>query len=71
MCLEEKGGAIERAEQLAVLLLDDGLQLVDIADEQQLFASERLAHAVAIDAEHLVDEVDDVGPDHAHLVDDD
>jgi len=71
MGLEEESGAIERTEQLTVFLLDDRLQLVDIADEQQLFASERLAHAVAIDTEHLVDEVNDVGPDHAHLVDDD
>ena len=49
MSLEEEGGAVEGAEQLTVFLLDDRLQLIDIADEQQLFASERLAHAVAID----------------------
>ena len=62
--VEEERAGVEGAQQLAVFLSDHGFQLIDVAHEQQLFAAEGLSHVSAIDAQHLVDEVDDVGPDH-------
>ena len=59
-CIEKEGTGVEGAQQLAVFLSDHGFQLIDVAHEQQLFAAEGLSHVSAIDAQHLVDEVDDV-----------
>ena len=62
--VEEERAGVEGAQQLAVFFPDHGLELIDVAHEQELLAAEGLAHVAAIDAQHLVDEVDDVGPDH-------
>ena len=66
----EKEQKIEE-EQLAVVVGDDRLKLVYVAHKQQLLAAERLALVAAVDAQHFVYEVYDVGPYHAYLDDDD
>ena len=71
MSVEEVSTGVERMEERPVVLAQDGLKLIDIADEEHLLSAERLPHVAAVDAQHLVDEVDNVGPHHAHLVDDD
>ena len=58
-------------EHPPLVLFYYGFQLVYVADEQELFAAERLAHVARIHAQHLVDEVYYVGTHHAYLVDDD
>ena len=71
MCIEEITRLVERAEKLSVLLLQYRLLLVDVSDKEHLLSSKRLTHVVIVDAQYFIDEVDDVGPDHANLVDDD
>ena len=68
--VEEIGAGVEGLQQLAVFVLEHGFQLVDVAHEQQLFATKGLGVA-GVDAQHLVDEVDDIGTYHRDLVDDD
>ena len=55
---------------MAVFVLEHGFELVDVAHEQQLLAAEGLGVA-GVDAQHFVDEVDDVCAYHRDLVDDD
>ena len=69
--IEEKGTGVEGPQQLAVFLTNHRFQLIDIAHEQELLAAKGFAHVAAIDAEHLVDEVDDVCTYHRNLIDDD
>ena len=69
--IEEETAAIEGRQHPSVVLSYHGLQLVDVAYKQKLFAPERLPHVAAVHAQHLVDEVDDVGAHHTDLVDDD
>ena len=71
MGIEEEQRGVERAKQLAVFLFRHGLQLIDVADKEKLFAAVRLKAVAGVDAKHLVDEVNDVGAHHADLVDDD
>ena len=56
---------------MPILFAYDGFQLIDVTHKKQLLASKRFAHITAIDAQHAVDEVDDVGSHHRNLVDDD
>ena len=68
---EEIGGGIVAAEDVAGVGGDDGFELEDVADQEKLFAAEGEAHVAGVDAQDLVDEVDDVGADHRDFVDDD
>ena len=68
---EKVGRGIEGLHQPPLVLFDDRLQLEDVTHQQELFASEGLAHVPAVDAEHFVYEVNDVCPHHGYLVDDD
>lgn len=70
MGIEKIGSLIERFKELAVLLFQNGLQLIDISHEEHLLASKRLAHLMTVDAQDLVDEVDNIGSHHRHLVND-
>ena len=67
---EEVFGIVVARQQFAVFVLDHGRKLLQIADEQQLHATER-AHGVAITAQSGVDTVEQVGTHHRDLVDDD
>ena len=64
MGIEKIGSLIERFKELAVLLFQNGLQLIDISHEEHLLASKRLAHLMTVDAQDLVDEVDNIGSHH-------
>ena len=68
--IEEIGAGVEVLQQLAVFVLEHGFELVDVTHEQQLLAAEGLGVA-GVDAQHFVDEVDDVCAYHRDLVDDD
>ncbi len=68
--IEEELGMIERRKQLTVFLTNDRLKLIDITDEEELLAAKRLTHIAVVDAQHLVNKVNDVGAHHANLVDD-
>ena len=54
---------------MALVVLQHRLQLEDVAHEQQLLSAEGLGVA-GVDAQYLVDEVDDVCAHHTDLVDD-
>ena len=56
--------------QSPFVLLDDGLQLEDVAHQQQLLAAEGLSHVAAIDAQHAVDKVNNICAYHRYFVDD-
>jgi len=49
--IEEIGAGVEGMQQLAVLVLEHGFQLVDVAHEEQLLATEWLGVA-GVDAQH-------------------
>ena len=68
---EEIGRGVEAVQNVALVGLHHRLQLENVAHEQQLLAAEGFAQVVAIDAQDAVDGVDDVGPHHRNLVDDD
>ena len=51
--------------------LHDRRQLMQIAEQQQPHAAERLARPTAVDAQRLIDRPHQVGAHHRHLVDDD
>ena len=68
--IEEVAAGIIRLQELAVFLLEDRFQLVDVAHQQKLFSTERFTHVAVVNTEYFVDEVDDVGSDHADFVDD-
>ena len=61
--VEEIGAGVEGLQQLAVVVLEHWFELVDVAHEQQLLAAEGLWVA-GLDAQQLVDEVDDVCAHH-------
>ena len=69
--LEEERPAVLVLEMLGDLALHDRRQLMQIAEQQQPDAAERLARPAAIDAQRLVDRPHQVGAHHRHLVDDD
>ena len=48
----------------------DGRKLVEVADEQELDAAERLSEVGSDGAEAVVDGVEEVGAEHAYFVDD-
>ena len=64
MSVKEKGRGVERSEQLPVFFSDHGLQLKHVAHEQKLLSAKRFAKVATVDAQHFVDEVDDIGPHH-------
>ena len=68
---EEVGRGVEAVQDVALVGLHHRLQLEDVAHEQQLLAAEGFAQVVAVDAQDAVDGVDDVGPHHRNLVDND
>ena len=68
---EEIGRRVEAVQDFTLVALYDRLQLIDIAHQQHLLASERFAHVLGVDTQYLVDEVDDVGTYHRDFVDDD
>lgn len=62
------GRAVEEAPLAAG---DDGRELVEIADEDHLQPAEPVAGARSVEAEELLDRIEQVGPNHRDLVDDD
>ena len=69
--LEEERPAELVLEMLGDVALHDRRQLMQIAEQQQAHAAERLARAPAIDAQRLVDRPHQIGAHHRHLIDDD
>ena len=67
-CLEEIGSVVVFAQHLPFLLARDGRELVEVADEEHLHASERQAMAVAHMTQDGIDSVQQVGSDHTHFV---
>ena len=68
---EEERPAVLRFQVRGHLgLVDDGRQLVQVAEHGEPHAAERLARTSAVDAQRLVDGPHDVGAHHRHLVDD-
>ena len=65
---EEVRGVVIFFEQLPFVVLDYGRELLQIAYHQHLHASERPV-APAVAAQHIVHRIQQVGPDHADLVD--
>ena len=57
------------AQQRPLIVFDDGRELVEVTDEQQLQAAKGL-QGVAVAAQHLVNGVEQVCPHHADFVDD-
>ena len=70
-CRKEERGGVEAVQYLAFVGLQHRFQLVDVSHEQELFAAKGLAQVVRVDAQDAVYGVDDVGPHHGNLVDDD
>ena len=66
---EEIGGVVEGAQQLPLVVLHDGCELLQVADQQELDAAEGFA-AVAVAAQDAVDGVEEIGAHHADFVDD-
>ena len=57
-----------RTQQFPVLRLDDGRQLVQVADHQQLHPAERTL-VITVSAKHVVHGVEQVCPHHTDFVD--
>ena len=70
MCVEKELRGVEGTQQLSVLITNDGFELEDVAHEKHLLSTEWDVAVSRIDTQHLVDEIDDVGPDHADFIDD-
>ena len=68
MGIKEERIRIEGRQELAVFFLDDGFQLIDISNKQQLLAAKRLAHVPVVYTQHFVDKVENVGSHHADLI---
>ena len=66
---EEVGGVVVRLQQLFVLRCDDRSELSQVANHQQLHAAKWQA-MVAEAPQHVVNGIQQVGPDHGYLVDD-
>ena len=64
MSREEIRRGIEAGEDVAFVGFHNRLQLIDVTDEQQLFAAEGLTEIVGVSAKDAVDEVDNVGTYH-------
>ncbi len=69
--VEEERRGVEGLQQLPVVFLDHRFKLVDVSDKQELLSAEGFTHVVAVNAQHLVDKVDDIGTYHADLINDD
>ena len=67
---EEVRRFVVRSQKFPVFRLDDGRQLVQVADHEQLHAAES-AGVVTIAAKHVVHGIEQICPHHADLVDDD
>ena len=68
---EEERAAELRLQVLGHLrIVDDGRQLVQVAEQRQAHPAEGLARPAAVDAQRLVDGPHQVGAHHRHLVDD-
>ena len=67
---KEIGIGIEAAQNIAHVGRHHRLQLIDVAHQQQLLATERQAHVARIDAQYPVDEIDHIGPHHRNFIDD-
>ena len=65
---EEVGAVVVFGEQLPLFVAGDRGELLEVAYQQHLHAAEGTA-AVTVAAQHVVDRVEQVGPDHADLVD--
>ena len=71
MGVEEKWAAKILGEiRLRLRVGDDGRELMQVAEEQELHAAERLVGAPAVEPQHGVDALHEIGPHHRHLVDD-
>ena len=69
--VEEKEILVIAPENIAHVMRHDRLQLEDVSHKQQLLASKGLAHIARENPQYAVHKVDDVGPNHRNLVDDD
>ena len=68
---EKERPAVSRLEVRRDLgLLHDRRQLMEVAEQHETHAAERLARAAAVDPQRLVDRPHQVGAHHRHLVDD-
>ncbi len=67
---EEVRRFVVRSQKFPVFRLDDRRQLVQVADHQQLHATES-AGVVTVAAKHVVNGIEQVCPHHADLIDDD
>lgn len=67
--VKEIAAGIERMQQATVVFLYHRLKLIDVADEEHLLTAKGLTHVTAVDTQQLIDEVDNVGTNHAYLVD--
>jgi hypothetical protein len=68
---KEIGRLIMAGEQLPLGRGHDRRKLVEVADEDHLDAAEAAAGVRPVEAEELLEAVEEVGPDHGHLVDHD
>ena len=71
MGIEEEELLVVAAQYLTHVACHHRLELEYIAHKKQLLAAKGFTHVVSIDAQHLVDKVDDIGTHHRYLVDDD
>ena len=64
---EEVHRRVSVAQQIPLIVLDHGRQLVQVANHQQLHAAKRLLVA-PIAPQHVVNGIEQIGPDHRNLV---
>ena len=70
-CRKEIRSRVEAVQYFPLIPLDDRLQLKDIAHQQHLFTAEGFAQVVTVNPQYPVHRINDVGPHHRNLVNND
>ena len=71
MCRKEIRRLIKTVDDVAFVACDHRLQLKDIPHKQHLLTPKGDSHVSGINPQNTVDKIDDVGPDHGNLINDD